>query len=36
MKYHNLVFLCGARDFHAMDWYSSAKEIIDNDKLEIL
>ena len=26
----NLVFLCGARDFHAMDWYASAKELIDD------
>ena len=23
-----LVFLCGARDFHAMDWYKSAKELM--------
>ena len=21
-----IVFLCGARDFHAMDWYRSAKK----------
>ena len=30
MKHRNIVFLCGARDFHAMDWYSSAKTIIDD------
>ena len=30
MKYNNLVFLCGARDFHAMDWYASAKEVTDD------
>lgn len=23
-----VVFLCGARDFHAMDWYKSAKELM--------
>lgn len=26
--YNQLVFLCGARDFHAMDWYKSAKELM--------
>lgn len=31
-----LVFLCGARDFHAMDWYFSAKEVLPNDRLDIL
>jgi len=25
--YDKLVFLCGARDFHAMDWYKSALEL---------
>ncbi len=30
MKIDNLVFLCGARDFHAMDWYFSAKELLHN------
>ncbi len=30
MKNDNLVFLCGARDFHAMDWYFSAKELLHN------
>lgn len=25
--YNKLVFLCGARDFHAMDWYKSALEL---------
>lgn len=23
-----LIFLCGARDFHAMDWYKSARELL--------
>ena len=32
----NLVFLCGARDFHAMDWYRSAQEVIPSNKLSIL
>ncbi|HCF03052.1 hypothetical protein [Flavobacterium sp.] len=25
---NKLVFLCGARDFHAMDWYKSSKELM--------
>lgn len=25
---NQLVFLCGARDFHAMDWYKSSKELM--------
>lgn len=25
---NKIVFLCGARDFHAMDWYKSAKELL--------
>lgn len=32
----SLVFLCGARDFHAMDWYRSAQEVIPSNKLSIL
>ena len=32
----NLIFLCGARDFHAMDWYRSAQEVIPENKLSIL
>lgn len=32
----NLVFLCGARDFHAMDWYRSAEEILPKKNLSIL
>jgi hypothetical protein len=32
----NLVFLCGARDFHALDWYRSAEERLPNEKLCIL
>ena len=32
----NLVFLCGARDFHAMDWYRSAEERLPKEKLCIL
>lgn len=31
-----LVFLCGARDFHAMDWYWSAKEIYPRGEICIL
>jgi hypothetical protein len=31
-----LVFLCGARDFHAMDWYRSAKEIFRDKEIFIL
>lgn len=30
------VFLCGARDYHAMDWYRSAQEQIPNEKLSLL
>ncbi len=33
---YKLTFLCGSRDFHAMDWYKSAKEVIPNSKLSIL
>lgn len=36
MKNHNLVFLCGARDYHAMDWYRSAIELYDYNKVSIL
>ena len=25
---NQLAFLCGARDFHAMDWYKSAKKLL--------
>ena len=31
-----LVFLCGARDFHAMDWYKSAKELLPSKDIYIL
>ena len=31
-----LVFLCGARDFHAMDWYKSAKELVTDKDVFIL
>jgi len=31
-----LIFLCGARDFHAMDWYKSAKESITSMDIIIL
>jgi hypothetical protein len=30
MNNKQIVFLCGARDFHAMDWYYSAKELLDD------
>ena len=32
----NIVFLCGARDFHAMDWYRSAEEQLPKEQLCIL
>ena len=32
----NLVFLCGARDYHAMDWYRSAQKEMPSNKLSIL
>ena len=31
-----LVFLCGARDFHAMDWHKSAKELSPDKEIYIL
>lgn len=31
-----LIFLCGARDFHAMDWYKSAKLLLKNVDIIIL
>lgn len=31
-----LVFLCGARDFHAMDWYKSAKELLPEKEIYVL
>ncbi len=31
-----LVFLCGARDFHAMDWYRRAKELLPDKEICIL
>lgn len=33
---NQLVFLCGARDFHAMDWYKSAKELLPEKDIYIL
>ena len=33
---NQLVFLCGARDFHAMDWYKSAKELLPEKDVFIL
>ena len=35
-KYKNLVFLCGARDFHAMDWYRRSIENLSNLNIYIL
>ena len=35
-KYKNLVFLCGARDFHAMDWYRRSLEELSNLNIYIL
>jgi hypothetical protein len=31
-----LVFLCGARDFHAMDWYRSAIALIPDAEISIV
>ncbi len=31
-----IVFLCGARDFHAMDWFRSAQQSLPNDRLCVL
>ncbi len=31
-----IVFLCGSRDFHAMDWYKSAKELLPEKDIFIL
>lgn len=36
IKKREIVFLCGARDFHAMDWYRSAEEILPKNRLSIL
>ena len=30
------VFLCGARDFHAMDWYRSAKKVVPDSDVVIV
>lgn len=34
--YKQLVFLCGARDFHAMDWYKSATELKSGYKIKVV
>ncbi len=36
LKFENLIFLCGARDFHAMDWYKSAKEQVKDQEIIIV
>ena len=36
MNNKELIFLCGARDFHAMDWYRSAQEVLPKEKLSIV
>ncbi len=36
MKYSSITFLCGARDYHAMDWYRRAKERLNQYKIIIL
>ena len=36
MRKYNLVFLCGARDFHAMDWYRSAQYELSPNRISIL
>lgn len=33
---NHLIYLCGARDFHAMDWYKSAKETLPENDVFIL
>ncbi|TCV10493.1 glycosyltransferase involved in cell wall biosynthesis [Sphingobacterium alimentarium] len=33
---NKIVFLCGARDFHAMDWYKSAKEEVKSHEVVLL
>lgn len=33
---NQVIFLCGARDFHAMDWYKSSLKVIDSPKPIIL
>ena len=35
-KYKNLIFLCGARDFHAMDWYRRSLKELKNTNIFIL
>ncbi len=35
-KYRNLVFLCGARDFHAIDWYRRSLDELTNINIYIL
>jgi hypothetical protein len=35
-KYTKLVFLCGARDYHAIDWYRSARLLFPNRETLIL
>ena len=36
MEFDNVAFLCGARDFHAMDWYRSAKRIYPEKQFPIV
>tara|TARA_B100000795_G_C22799743_1_gene441215 strand:+ start:2043 stop:3134 length:1092 start_codon:yes stop_codon:yes gene_type:complete len=36
MQHKQIVFLCGARDYHAMDWYNSAKDILPSRKILVL
>lgn len=31
-----IVFLCGARDYHAMDWYRSAQKLLENLDVSVL
>ena len=31
-----IVFLCGARDFHAMDWYRSAKKKLGRERVAVM
>lgn len=36
MAIDKIVFLCGARDYHAMDWYRSAQKLINNSQVLLL
>lgn len=35
-KYRTFAFLCGTRDYHAMDWFRSARNLVEPDRLVVL